>query len=109
MPLHISILDHSIFFIRPSYSKKASSPTKQGEIMAMGIPLTCNAAVGDTDLVVTQYEAGNVIKTFDEKEYKRVISNHSFNRNSTILGAKEFFSLEAGVQKYKAIYQQING
>lgn len=30
VPLHISLFDESIFFIRASYSKKASSPTKQG-------------------------------------------------------------------------------
>jgi hypothetical protein len=50
--LNISLFDTSIFFIRPTYSKKASSPTKQGEIMAMGIPLICNYGVGDTDEIV---------------------------------------------------------
>ncbi|RYZ27156.1 MAG: glycosyltransferase, partial [Sphingobacteriales bacterium] len=56
VPGYISILDYSIFFIKPSYSKKASSPTKQGEIMAMGKPVVCNASVGDTEKVVTDYK-----------------------------------------------------
>ena len=43
VPIHISLFNQSVFFIRPSYSKKASSPTKQGEIMAMGIPLIFNS------------------------------------------------------------------
>ena len=51
VPLNISLFDSSIFFIRPTYSKKASSPTKQGEIMAMGIPLICNYGVGDREEV----------------------------------------------------------
>ncbi|OFY93460.1 MAG: hypothetical protein A3K10_17920, partial [Bacteroidetes bacterium RIFCSPLOWO2_12_FULL_31_6] len=47
VPLLLSLSHLSIFFIKPVYSKKASSPTKQGEIMGMGIPLICNDGVGD--------------------------------------------------------------
>ncbi|MDZ7606952.1 MAG: glycosyltransferase [Cyclobacteriaceae bacterium] len=36
VPLFISVSSASIFFIKPSYSKKASAATKMGEIMAMG-------------------------------------------------------------------------
>src|SRR5690554_8177353 len=39
VPLYVSVFDYSIFFIRPTFSKKASSPTKQGELMAMGVPI----------------------------------------------------------------------
>src|SRR5438552_13503857 len=45
--LYLSVSDWSIFFIKDVYSKKASSPTKQAEIMAMGIPIICND-IGDT-------------------------------------------------------------
>ena len=75
VPLNISIFDSSIFFIRPTYSKMASSPTKQGEIMAMGIPLVCNFGVGDTDEIVTNYEAGSVINVFDDNQYLLAIEN----------------------------------
>ena len=47
MPLYISLSDCSIFFIRPTYSKKASSPTKHAELMGMGVPVICND-IGDT-------------------------------------------------------------
>lgn len=109
MPLHISIFDSSVFFIRPSYSKKASSPTKQGEIMAMGIPVICNQGIGDTDLIVNKYYAGGVISSFTNYEYKLAIEHLNFKREDTIYGAKEFFSLDAGVENYYSIYQQING
>ncbi len=108
VPLHISLFDQSIFFIRPSYSKKASSPTKQGEIMAMGIPLICNAGVGDTDEIVTKYQAGNVITEFNEKHYLDSIKNdQSFDKLSTMNGAAEYFSLEEGVQRYLSVYKSV--
>jgi len=40
----------SLFYIKPSYSKLFPSPTKQGDLMAMGIPIICNSEVGDVDL-----------------------------------------------------------
>lgn len=45
VPMYASLSDWSIFFIKPVYSQKASSPTKMGELLSMGIPLVCNAGV----------------------------------------------------------------
>jgi glycosyltransferase involved in cell wall biosynthesis len=107
VPLHISIFDASIFFIRPTFSKKASSPTKQGEIMAMGIPLICNAGVGDTDLVVEKYNSGKVIQAFTQSAYKENTSI-TFDKDRTIAGAMEFYGLEEGVRRYWGIYQRLS-
>ncbi|MEI9956314.1 MAG: hypothetical protein WDM90_08440 [Ferruginibacter sp.] len=49
MPLLLSLSQFSVFFIKPCYSKQSSSPTKHGEIMAMGIPLITNSGVGDVE------------------------------------------------------------
>lgn len=108
VPIHISLFDQSIFFIRPSYSKKASSPTKQGEIMAMGIPLICNSGVGDTDEIVMKYNSGQVINSFDEENYKKVIEeNAAYDPIEIAKGAKDYFSLEKGVKVYLSIYQEM--
>lgn len=108
VPLYISLFDESIFFIRPTYSKKASSPTKQGEIMAMGIPLICNAGVGDTDAIVYKYESGIVLKELNETSYKNAINEGIlFNQEKTKEGASEFFSLKNGVEKYASVYKRI--
>jgi len=110
VPLHISLFDESIFFIRASYSKKASSPTKQGEIMAMGIPLICNAGVGDTDRVVKKYQAGKIITEFSDEAYSTAIdATGEFNRERTMLGAQEYFSLTEGVKNYLKVYKSIDG
>jgi glycosyltransferase involved in cell wall biosynthesis len=108
VPLYISLFDVSLFFIRPTYSKKASSPTKQGEIMAMGIPLICNAGVGDTDKVVKDYKAGIVLQALNEESYRNIPDPSSvFNRDLTMQGAKEFYGLEEGVKRYLGVYLKL--
>ncbi len=108
VPLYISIFDHSIFFIRASYSKKASSPTKQGEIMAMGVPLICNSGIGDTDEIVHKYNSGIVINEFSEEEYNKEIANEiQLDPLEIAKGAKDYFSLEQGVENYLKIYKEI--
>jgi len=108
VPEYISLMDASIFFIRASYSKKASSPTKQGEIMAMGIPLICNSSVGDTDLIVNKYQSGIVIDKFDTETYKNnIIAPSNFDANQISKGAKEYFSLTEGVQRYLSVYKAV--
>ena len=110
VPLNISLFTKSIFFIRPTFSKKASSPTKQGEIMAMGIPLVCNSGVGDTDFVVNKYHAGSVIDSFDNESYlKSIIDPDEIDIEKMKDGAKNFYGLEEGVEKYAFVYKQVYG
>ncbi|HXH18030.1 MAG TPA: glycosyltransferase, partial [Chitinophagales bacterium] len=109
VPAYISLSKASIFFIRPVFSKKASSPTKQGEIMGMGVPLVCNSGIGDTDEVVRKYHAGWVVNDFSNAEFDRVINemDSEMNRHEIMQGACEFYSLEEGVKKYRSLYQKI--
>lgn len=108
VPHYISLMDASIFFIKPSYSKKASSPTKQGEIMAMGVPLICNSNVGDTDLIVSRYKAGTVIDDFNVETYRNnIIDPTAFNTTEIAAGAKAYFALEEGVERFLDVYQKI--
>ena len=51
VPLFISLASASITFIKPTFSKKASSATKFGEILAMNIPIFINAGWGDVELI----------------------------------------------------------
>lgn len=109
VPIHISLFDQSVFFIRPSYSKKASSPTKQGEIMAMGVPLVCNSGVGDTDEIVLKYNSGKVISEFTDEEYRKVIEENTvFDSEEITKGAKDYFALEEGVIRYLSVYKAID-
>ena len=75
--------------------------------MAMGIPLICNAGVGDTDRVVQTYQSGVVLDTLNEAVYGKLEFTH-FDGNHLRLGAIDFFSLEEGVNRYAAVYADFN-
>ncbi len=111
VPELISLSNASIFFIKPVFSKKASSPTKQGELMAMGVPVICNAGVGDTDYVVNKYGAGVLVHEFSEVAYGQALAqlqaSGETDRQKLRKGATEYFSLERGIEKYYNTYQSI--
>lgn len=110
MPLYIAVSDVQVFFIKPAYSKKASSPTKQGEIMAMGKPVICNAGVGDTDFVINKYHSGILINDFNGNEYAKAIDKvreTGFDIAAIKQGAGDFFSLNEGVNRYAQVYSKI--
>ncbi len=111
VPMLLSLGQYSIFFIKPCFSKKASSPTKQGEIMAMGIPVIINSGVGDVKEIVEKYNAGYVIDQFTDNQFNAVIDKiamgNSFSKAAIRKGAEEFYSLRKAVQSYANVYKQI--
>ena len=110
VPLYLSLSSFSIFFIKPTYSKKSSSPTKQGELMSMGVPVICNAGVGDTDWIVNRYNSGFVVNEFEEDSYNDVVDKMSaiqFDKRELRNGAIDFFSLDKGIKSYSKIYNGV--
>lgn len=110
VPVYISISKFSIFFIKPVYSKKASSPTKQAEIMAMGVPVICNAGIGDTDEIINNCEAGLIIQHFDAQNYDTIIEqmfSTLFDKEKIIRGTREMFSLKKGIEQYDKVYKKL--
>ncbi len=112
MPSYIGTSNFSIFFILPVFSKKASSPTKMGEIMNLGIPIICNSGVGDVDEIMGKSMPELLVKDFSNKEYKRVIDliinkNYKPNQKSITETSQNYYSLKKGVEKYKAVYKSI--
>ena len=69
VPKLLSLSSYSVFFIKPCYSKQSSSPTKHGEIMAMGIPLITNNGVGDVETIMNKYNAGIIIHEFTNEAF----------------------------------------
>ncbi len=111
MPSYIGVSNFSIFFILPVFSKKASSPTKMGEIMNLGIPIICNFGVGDVDEIMEKSMPELLVKYFSNNEYNRVIdiitNNYKPNLKNIIKTSQSYYSLEKGVKKYLDIYKQI--
>jgi glycosyltransferase involved in cell wall biosynthesis len=110
VPIYLAASDLAIFFIKPVYSKQASSPTKMGELMGMGLPLLCNAGVGDVEEIM-QNANGLVINSFDDETLKNAVqkliklkdNNKDINRQCAL----QVYSLDDGIEKYAKIYQSI--
>ena len=111
MPSYIGASNFSIFFILPVFSKKASSPTKMGEIMNLGIPIVCNSGIGDVDEIMNKCMPELIIKEFSSNEYQRVIdiilNENKFDTKKIIETSYNYYSLEKGIEKYSSIYKKV--
>ena len=110
VPLLLSLSNYSIFFIKPCYSKKSSSPTKHGEIMAMGIPVITNAGVGDVAEIVAENSSGIILDEFNEAQFHLIaekISGIDFDKVMIRNGAEKTYNLKSAVEKYKNMYAAI--
>lgn len=112
VPKYLSLMDYAVMFIKPSYSKTASSPTKLGEFMAMGVPVICNTGVGDVQSIVEKYRAGLVLKHLDETAFVEasnlILSDLSwFSRPEMMKGALEYFDLNKGIDQYDQLYRKL--
>ena len=110
VPLWASVGNASLFFIRPLFSKKASSPTKMGELMSLGMPLICNNQVGDVEQILRDGGNGIILKEFSESAYIKAISELdevlALNPQNSIDCAYKYYSLKNGIEAYLSIYKR---
>jgi glycosyltransferase involved in cell wall biosynthesis len=108
LPLFMALANFSIFFIRNSFSKMASSPTKHAELMGMGIPVVCND-IGDTGTIIRETKTGIVVNEFDkaflEGAVKEIHQLEQLNKEHIRNCAAHFFDLEVGAGKYLGLYK----
>ena len=111
MPRYLSLADAGIFFIKPVFSKIASSPTKMAEYLACGVPVVINSEIGDTDIMVREYGIGVVADVFNEGAYRKCMDDlMELKKKPDVLKqrcrkiAEDCFSLNKGVASYEKIY-----
>lgn len=112
VPVLLSFSNYSLFFIKPCFSKLSSSPTKHGEIMAMGIPIITNSGVGDVKEIVEQYQSGYVLDNFKEESMQKIVDDIcnrtvDFDREHIRDGAKDFYSLDKTLETYSRVYNSV--
>ncbi len=101
VPLYLSIGTLGIFFIRPTYSKKASSATKMGEMLAMGLDFVCNEGVGDVDWLA-QNSGATSLNVTPINGIDVLIVKAARTRSLS-----KFISLENGLENYRMVYQEV--
>jgi glycosyltransferase involved in cell wall biosynthesis len=114
LPLVLTAADVGISFIRPCYSKRASSPTKNGEYLAAGLPLIINAGIGDTDEQTETQRLGIVLREFSAAEFQRgvaaleeLLSTDKVKKRCRDFAARELSLATVGAPRYAAIYGRL--
>lgn len=111
VPTYASLSNWSIFFIKPYFSKKASSPTKMGELLSLGIPILCNAGVGDVDSIMGDCPSGSLVSSFTIKEYDKAVdvllADPHPERENLRNVAQKYYSLEKGISAYVKVYDEL--
>lgn len=111
VPLYTKASDINISFIQAVYSKLSSSPTKLGEVLAMGIPVIVNSGVGDVEKIINETDSGFVMKKFDADEYNLAIDAIKelvrYDPATIRAKAKAIYSLKKGIASYKRCYEEV--
>ena len=109
VPFYLAAADHGIAFKQPSFSAKACSPTKLGEMIALEIPVVANSGVGDVEQVIEETGAGVIVRSFSETAYRQgldalqAVKPNLRWRKAT----RGWFDLNAGIDRYEEIYRRL--
>lgn len=110
VPAYLAKAKAAMFFIKPSYSKIASSPTKMAECWAMNLPIITNVGIGDNDLYFNKHHGGILIHEFNVPEYANAcekylaLAEKKLNYRSIAL---DHFDTRMAVTKYVSIYHSL--
>lgn len=114
VPLVLSACDAGLSFIRACYSKLSSSPTKNGEYLAAGLPLIINAGIGDGDEQVKSHRLGIVLRDFSDDELQRgtselvtLLSADDTQKRCREFAADKLSLSVVGGPRYTAIYNRL--
>lgn len=115
VPSYLSASDAGLAFIKPCFSKLASSPTKYAEYLGCGLPLVINAGVGDSDLLITRERVGTLVLNFNAADYtsawtaiQELVKNREQTRSLTREVAERLFDVRRlGVERYTRLYERV--
>jgi glycosyltransferase involved in cell wall biosynthesis len=114
VPDYLKAADLAVSFIKECYSKLASSPTKVAEYLAAGLPVICNAGIGDLDEVIGRDRVGVIVRDLDEDGYRRALEQLEDLRESsglaercTASAARRFDLEHVGAARYARLYRRL--
>ncbi len=115
VPSYLSATDAGIAFYKPGPSKVATSPVKVSEYLASGLPIIINAGIGDSDQLITDEQAGALIHSFDETEYRRAVTEiqsivtdvPDSRRRLSGIAARLFDLHTVGTDRYARLYDSV--
>jgi glycosyltransferase involved in cell wall biosynthesis len=115
LPIILAAADAGISFIKPCYSKLASSPTKVGEYLAAGLPVIANSGIGDCDKMLEDSRLGVLIRDFSLEEYARaarqlsLILDEESREYRRAYALRELSLANVGGPRYARVYEHVFG
>lgn len=113
MPEAVSRHTVSVMFFSDGLSKLGSAPTRLAEVLGSGIPVVANEGVGDVASIVRDNRVGVILEGPEPLQVERAMQE----LNSLVMEdglpercretAEKLFSLEAGTNAYRSIYEAI--
>lgn len=115
VPLYLALADVGISFIRPCFSKLASSPTKIGEYLAAGVPIVSNTGIGDCDALLRENNVGVLVEEFTESSYRiavaqlqNLLNDRDAVRQRCRVIVEQHLSLQhVGGRRYREVYSML--
>lgn len=110
---HMARMSAGVFFIKPTYSKQASAPTKLGEFLGCGVPCLSNSGVGDMAGVLEGDHVGVAVNEFDAASLraglKRLVALTETRdiQSRCVDAAHRHFALDEGVKRYSEVYREL--
>jgi glycosyltransferase involved in cell wall biosynthesis len=116
MPVFLAAGDVGISFIKRCLSKLASSPTKNGEYLACGLPIVINAGIGDSDALATESQAAILIEEFNKIDFDRAfgrieeaVRDPGIKTTARELAERVFDLESVGGERYAQLYEEVLG
>ena len=106
-------IDTCIYFLNNKFSKKASCPTKLGELIATNTPIITNPGIGDINNIYKKLKLRNfLVKNINYFELKKInndlilIKKNRIKYNSR-LKLKSLFDINRNIEKYLKIIKSL--
>ncbi len=113
IPAYLNAADTAVSFIKNCYSKQASSPTKNAEYLAAGLPIIANSGIGDVDVNIREDGVGVLVDGFQPADLQAAVRRIKDLGNVSSRcreSAKSRFDLESvGGTRYRRIYRRLLG
>lgn len=114
VPSYLSAADAGLSFNKPCFSKLASSPTKNAEYLACGLPLIINSGIGDSDALIDDWNAGVLLEDLTDEEYaeaqtfiETMAAQPGARQNARAIAERLFDLQTIGVERYAALYERV--
>ena len=109
MPSYLAAGDVGISFIKRCFSKLASSPTKNAEYLACGLPIVINSGIGDSDTL-----EAIIIDDFNDRDFdaawtaiEKAVNDPNVKTKARAVAEKVFDLRTVGSEAYARLYESV--